>query len=166
MAPVAKGGRESARTFSSSERWRNQESSFNRHARLARWADLLERQPDRVLPLLTSVQFLKRCEWLDLRAEGTALEIAYKDPLFRIDGLKGDRVGEALRYFELSDSDACRIFCGSRRVRARSARATAHRVRNIADKRHEHVLLAIMLLVTIIAAIACAALVELLSNRA
>ena len=85
---------------------------------------------------------------------GTALEIAYRDPVLRLDGLAGPSLADAMAFFELSAHDADRILAKSRHSGERSAYDTILRIQNIADKRREHRLFAVLLGMTILIAVA------------
>ena len=126
---------------------------------LRRWADILDRNPRRELLLLTSSKFMKRGEWLDLGIKGTAIEAALDDPVLRSHGFKGSRVRDAVEHFDLSDSDACRIFCGSRNAARRTAAETARRIRSVADKRLERIVFLLLLLVALLFGFAVAPLI-------
>ena len=85
-------------------------SKMSRRERLERWADLLERVPGK-LNALTRIEYLPVAERLEARADNSPLEVAFKDPVLREEGLSGDRLGEVMSFFELSDRQAHRLFC-------------------------------------------------------
>ena len=70
-------------------------TKMSRRERLQRWADLLDRIPGR-LNALTRIEYLPAAERLEARADNSPLEIAYRDPVLREEGLTGDRLGEAM----------------------------------------------------------------------
>jgi len=101
IAEVAK----SAQVFSTAEAAR-----ALRRERLERLARLLEDHNGPV-QMLTQIEYLRRAERLLLRRDGSPLTIAYKAPVFRAQGLAGDRLGDAMAFFTLDDREAHHLFC-------------------------------------------------------
>lgn len=127
---------------------------LDKQQRLRRWMKLLERDPGRMLRLLPPTWCLMPGEQETLITAGTALETAYRDPILRLDGLAGSSLLDAMAFFELSAHDADRVLAKSRHSEERSAHDTILRIRNIADKRREHRLFALLLGVTLLIAAA------------
>ena len=84
---------------------------LTRRERLERWADVLMQDPRRVLRPLYRLEFMAMRERMLARGDGTPLAIAYADPMLRDDGLTGDRVGDAMVYFDLSHRDIHFLVC-------------------------------------------------------
>jgi len=79
--------------------------------RLERWADVLERQPARRLATLHGTEFGTWAQRRVMRADNSPLTVAFEDPVLREEGLKSDRLGDAIEFFGLSEEEAHRIFC-------------------------------------------------------
>lgn len=97
--------------------------------RLERWAELLERQGGRRLRTLEGTEFGTRRERDQMRADGSPLTVAFQDPVLREEGLRSDRLGDALDFFGLSDAEAHHIFCHCYYGPTMSAHEVAARVR-------------------------------------
>jgi hypothetical protein len=105
-----------------------------RRRRLERWADLLERH-DGPVRLLTRIEYLPDPERALARQDDSPLTIAYRDPVLRGEGLAGDRLGDAVAFFDLNRSEAHYILCDchdmgavTRQILAQRVRAAARRV--------------------------------------
>lgn len=107
-------------------------TKLSRRARLERWADVLDENPGK-LNALTRIEYLKRAEWPQARADNSPLEVAFKDPVLRRDGLAGDRLGDALAYFEISDRQAHRLFCDCHYSGSMTGTGLAVRLRRLAQ---------------------------------
>ncbi len=106
---------------------------LDRNGRLNRWADLLDRDPDRRINLVHELEFASRAAQAQMRANDSALSVAYADPLMRSLGLNGDRVGDGQAFFGLSDSQAHRLLCSCLHGESMRAGDAARLVRNIAN---------------------------------
>ena len=62
--------------------------ALTRSQRLERWADLLERQPDRCLRALTGTEYQPASVRDTMRSAGSPITVAFEDPILRTDGLK------------------------------------------------------------------------------
>jgi hypothetical protein len=82
-----------------------------RRERLQRWAELLERDPQRVLSTLYETEHQPDAVRAALHGDNTAISVAFDDPVLRAAGLENDTYGEAKRFFELSDRQLHRIIC-------------------------------------------------------
>jgi hypothetical protein len=105
---------------------------LSRRERLDRWAEELERDPYRPLRSLGEIEWQPEPERSLMRADGSALAIAYGDPVLRAAGLASDRLGDAMRFFELTEHEAHAVLCscmhggiGRADVTARMVRAAA-----------------------------------------
>ena len=124
IAEVAK----SAQVFSTAETARAM-----RRERLERLARLLEDHNGPV-QMLTQIEYLRRAERLLLRRDGSPLTIAYNDPVFRAQGLAGDRLGDAMTFFTLDDRDAHHLFCDCHYRTGVSSQVIATQVRAVAQR--------------------------------
>jgi hypothetical protein len=113
---------------------------LTRHERLERWAELLERDPPIQLRTLDQIEFQPKAERPSMRADGSPLTVAYNDPLLRAAGLESDRLGDAMRFFELSEYQAHRVVCYCMHGRTVEGRAAANAVRAISAGPLLHVL--------------------------
>ncbi|WP_214471177.1 hypothetical protein [Mesorhizobium sp. dw_380] len=104
-------------------------SEMTRNQRIERWAELLEQNPERCLGALTGTEHLHPEARTMARGEGSALTIAFADPVLRASGLKDDTYGEAKRFFELSDWQLHNIVCDCHVGSTMRARWAAARVR-------------------------------------
>ena len=78
-------------------------ASMSREERLALWVEALEREPKRILKPLHGIEFRKPDERRAIRADNSPLTVAYEDPLLRSEGLAGDRLGDAVDFFQLTE---------------------------------------------------------------
>src|SRR5918911_331032 len=72
---------------------------LSRRERLERWAELLEREPERRLRALHGIEYGTPDERVAYRADGSPLAVGYPDPLLRAAGLGGDTGGGAGEVF-------------------------------------------------------------------
>jgi hypothetical protein len=105
--------------------------TLSRRERLDRWAELLERDPDRLLATLDEIEFKPKSVRRSMRAHGSALSVAYSDPVLRADGMAGDRLGDAIAFFDLSEHDAHIVLCSCHGGATMRADEAARRVRGI-----------------------------------
>ena len=84
---------------------------MSRDERLARWVEALERDPKRILRPLHGIEFRKPDERRAIRADNSPLTVAYEDPVLRSEGLAGDRLGDAVDFFQLTEHEAHTAFC-------------------------------------------------------
>jgi hypothetical protein len=105
---------------------------LTRRERLERWAELLERDPVIKLHTLDQIEFQPKAARPSMRADGSPLTVAYNDPVLRAAGLNSDRLGDAMRFFELSEYEAHRVLCYCMHGRTIEGRAAASVVRSIA----------------------------------
>ncbi|MCC2651985.1 MAG: hypothetical protein K0Q60_2148 [Microvirga sp.] len=103
---------------------------LSREERLQRWIDLLESDPNRSLSSLGEIEYKPPAERALIREDNSPLTVAYEDPILRADGLAGDRLGDAMRYFALSDGQAHYALCSCLSGRTMDASTCAQRLRN------------------------------------
>ena len=111
-----------------------QPASMTRRERLERWVELLDREPLRLLKSLEEIEFRSRAERHMMRADNSPLTVAFEDPVLRAEGLISDRLGDASKFFELSEGQAHRVLCSCLSGQATQARTIAARVRGIANR--------------------------------
>jgi hypothetical protein len=110
-----------------------------RRRRLSRLSRLLETDGTPVR-LFTTLECYRGSERLGLRQPGSPLALAYGDPIFRREGLKGDSIGDGIAFFGLSMREAHALLCdcgygGPARVGATISALVAERARALAAKR-------------------------------
>jgi hypothetical protein len=86
-------------------------TGMSRRERLERWAELLEQQSERRLSTIEGTEFGDRREREAKRADSSPLTVAFEDPILRAEGLRGDRVGDAVEFFDLSHGEVHRLVC-------------------------------------------------------
>lgn len=106
-------------------------TALTRRERLERWAEILDRDPERRLKTLEEMEFVPRDERALMRADNSPLTVAFQDPVLRDDGLASDRLGDARHYFGLSEGQAHRLLCSCMNGRAIHSGLAARRVRGI-----------------------------------
>ena len=106
--------------------------TLSRRERLARWADLLSRDPHRRLNALSRVEFYAERESALLRGENTPISVALADPVLSEAGLQGDTLGDARAFFELSAAEAHYLLCDCHFVGQMDGEGVAHRIRSVA----------------------------------
>ncbi|GLS30996.1 hypothetical protein SAMN04488498_11471 [Mesorhizobium albiziae] len=85
--------------------------AMSRSDRLERWAELLERNPDRRLSTLHQTEYQPASARAAMRGDDSPISVAFKDPVLRAAGLENDSYGEAKRFFELTDRQLHEIIC-------------------------------------------------------
>jgi hypothetical protein len=83
---------------------------MSRKERLERWAQLIEQHKGMLVPL-HQIEFLEGEKRRQSRHDASPIALAHNDPVLREEGLKGDTLGDAVDFFELSDSEAHRLLC-------------------------------------------------------
>ena len=102
---------------------------MSRGERLARWAELLDRWPERRVATLTGTEYQFGTALDAMRSPGSSITVAFEDPTLRAEGLKGDTYGDAKRFFELTDWQLHDILCHCHFGAEVSAATAASRVR-------------------------------------
>ncbi|MER8467369.1 hypothetical protein [Mesorhizobium sp. M1396] len=85
--------------------------AMSRSERLERWAELLERNPDRRLSTLPQTEYQPVRARGAMRGDGSPISVAFEDTVLRAAGLENDNYGEAKRFFELTDRQLHEIIC-------------------------------------------------------
>jgi hypothetical protein len=104
---------------------------LSKRERLDRWAELLEREPERVLRTLDEIEWKPKAVRRALRANNSALTVAFNDPVMRTAGLLSDRFGDAVDFFQISEHDAHIVLCSCHGGESMRAEEAARRVRGI-----------------------------------
>ncbi len=108
--------------------------TMSRRQRLVRWAEALERAPQRYLRSLFESEYMWPRRRYALREDNSPLTVAFEDPVLRAEGLQSDRYGDALKFFELSNGELHHIVCYCHNGSTMSPKAVAHRVRVAAEQ--------------------------------
>ncbi|MER9296466.1 hypothetical protein NKI38_08195 [Mesorhizobium sp. M0621] len=103
--------------------------AMTRNQRIERWAELLERNPERRLGAFSGTEHLHPEARATVRGEGSAIAVAFEDAVLRASGLRDDTYGEAKRFFELNDWQLHDIVCDCHVGATMTARWAAARVR-------------------------------------
>lgn len=104
---------------------------LTKRERLDRWAELLEREPERVLRTLDEIEWKPKAVRHAMRADNSALTVAFHDPVLRTAGLVSDRFGDAINFFQISEHDAHIVLCSCHGGESMRAEEAARRVRGI-----------------------------------
>jgi hypothetical protein len=104
---------------------------MTRNQRLERWAELLDRHPERSLGALAGTEYLTPAVREKTRGDGSPVTVAFEDPVLRALGLQNDTYGEAKRFFELTDWQLHNIVCDCHVGATMQARWAATRVRAV-----------------------------------
>lgn len=105
-------------------------TKLSRSERLTHWADLLDSMAGRPLRALEDVEYVSPAVRRDMRKEDSPLAVAFADPVLRTDGLAGDRLGDAMDYFGLSERQAHWLLCDCHYGGRMTASEVAARVRD------------------------------------
>ena len=84
--------------------------AMTRSERIERWAKLLEEHEGRISPL-PGIEYMPEAERRQLTGPYYPMTVAFADPVFRALGLKSDKLGDAMDFFELSLEDAHQLMC-------------------------------------------------------
>jgi hypothetical protein len=103
---------------------------MSRRDRLERWAECLEREPQRPLRSLDGIEYGTETQRREARENNSPLSVAFADPVLREEGLRGDKLGDALDFFEMSHGEAHRVLCSCMHGRTMQAGDVAKRVRD------------------------------------
>ena len=104
---------------------------MSRCDRLERWAECLEREPQRPLRSLDGIEYGSEAQRREIRENNSPLSVAFADPVLREEGLKSDKLGDALDFFDMSHNEAHRVMCSCAYGRTMQAGDVARRVRGI-----------------------------------
>jgi hypothetical protein len=111
---------------------------MTKRQRLERWAEVLEQHQGGSLRSLMRTEYAPEAERAWMRTDNSPLTVAFEDPMLRADGLRSDKLGEAMRFFGLSDWEVHSIVCYCHYGHTMSAKEVAGRVRIAAARAEEH----------------------------
>jgi hypothetical protein len=103
---------------------------LTRSERLNRWADRLDARSGSLLRALEDVEYVNPGVRRQMRKDESPLAVAFADPELRADGLKSDRLGDAMDYFGLSERQAHWLLCDCHYGGRMTAHEVASRVRD------------------------------------
>lgn len=103
-------------------------AGMSRFERLRRWADALQKHGGQ-LNALRRIEYLTVEEARVCGQSNTPLTVAFADPLLRGAGLAGDRIGDAMDFFELTRDEAHHLLCDCHYHGAMTADEVARRLR-------------------------------------
>jgi hypothetical protein len=109
-------------------------AEMSRAERLRRWADLLREHGGGVRPLFET-EFVPAVQRRALREDGSAVTVAFADPVLRAAGLHGDTYGAAQDFFELSHDEMHWVLCHCNGAAAESAGIISRRIEDVAARR-------------------------------
>ena len=109
--------------------------TMSRGERLERWAELLERNPDRRLSTLHQTEYQPVRARGAMRGDGSPISVAFEDPVLRAAGLENDNYGEAKRFFELTDRQLHEIICYCHFGATVTAATAARHIRAVRTRR-------------------------------
>ena len=109
---------------------------MTREQRVERWIEVLEATADRRLRSLYEIEYLSLRERHECRSKDSPLTVAYEDPVLRAEGLKSDRVGDGLAFFEITERQLHHAFCSCHVGATFSARDAAARLRHLLGRRN------------------------------
>lgn len=107
---------------------------MTRAQRLERWIEALERDPTRRLRPLYEIEYTTVEGRRAARSDNSPLTVAYEDPVLRAEGLKSDKLGDVLDFFELTEQQAHQAFCSCHMGSSFQAKHAANRLRAVQPK--------------------------------
>ncbi len=107
---------------------------MTRAERIEHWATLLEANPNRQIHTLSEIETKHGRRRDVLRADNSALTVAFEDPVLRSEGLKSDALADAITFFGLSECDAHYVLCSCLNGQTMTAAAAASKVRGLAGE--------------------------------
>jgi hypothetical protein len=102
---------------------------LSKHQRLECWAEALKRENGRSLKTLFEIEHAPAAERAAIRSDDSPLTVAFNDKRLREEGLAGDTVGDAVKFFGLSEDELHNILCYCHYGATMSADVAAMRVR-------------------------------------
>ncbi len=102
---------------------------MSKRQRLERWAEALQRAPQRHLRSLFETEYMSPGRRYALREDNSPLTVAFEDSVLRAEGLQSDRYGDAMKFFDLSDKHLHYIVCYCHHGRTMMPTEVARRVR-------------------------------------
>ena len=105
--------------------------AMTREERLARWIKVLDTRPERQLRSLFEIEYRPPIERRGCRADNSPLTVAFEDPVLREEGLKSDRLGDCLDFFEITEGQLHHAFCSCHVGSSFNAKQAADRLRSL-----------------------------------
>jgi hypothetical protein len=109
---------------------------MTRQQRLERWIEVLQANGSRTLRSLYELEYLSPHERRECRSNGSPLTVAYEDPVLRAGGLKSDRVGDCVAFFDMTERQLHNAFCSCHVGMTFSATNAAARLRHMLPQRN------------------------------
>jgi hypothetical protein len=103
--------------------------TMTRSERLARWAELLERDPERRLSTFYQTEYRPLYARKAMRSADSPISVAFSDPVLRGEGLEEDSYGEARRFFGMTDQQLHEVVCSCHSGATVTGRTAAYYVR-------------------------------------
>jgi hypothetical protein len=103
---------------------------LTRPERLARWAKLLDLH-EKPVTTLDGTEYQSDESRAGMKRSGSALAVAFADPVLRTAGLDGETYGQAKSFFALSNHQLHYIICGCHNGSHMNASDAARRVRAV-----------------------------------
>ena len=97
--------------------------------RLNRWAEVLERDPNRQLTMLIGAEHRAPSQRDRMACKDSPMAVAFEDPVLRTAGLEDASYGAARRFFHLADWELHGIVCSCCHGPTARAKSIARRVR-------------------------------------
>lgn len=113
----------------------DRKTRLSRRERLTRWAELLDREPERRLGTLPRTEYVSGSRRATIRRPDSAITVAFEDPVLRREGLASDTYGAAKDFFALTDRQLHFVTCYCQFGPTVSAARAAERLRVIVPKR-------------------------------
>jgi hypothetical protein len=110
---------------------------MSREERLERWIEVLEANASRKLQSLYEIEYLSARERQECRSDGSPLTVAYEDPVLRAEGLKSDRVGDCLAFFQITEREVHHAFCSCHVGTTFSGKDAAARLRHLRPPKNQ-----------------------------
>lgn len=105
------------------------QATMTRNERLERWAELLERDPQRRLSTLSGTEHQLAGSRARMRNANSPITVAFADRELRAAGMRDDTYGEAKRFFEIGDWQLHDIVCHCHFGETMNAASAAREVR-------------------------------------
>lgn len=113
----------------------DRKTRLSRRERLTRWAELLEREPDRRLGTLPRTEHVAAGRRAAIRRPDSAITVAFEDAVLRREGLVSDTYGAAKDFFSLTDRQLHFVTCYCQFGPTVSAARAAERLRVLVPRR-------------------------------
>ena len=109
---------------------------MTREQRLERWIEVLEASATRRLRSFYEIEYLSSQGRHECRSNDSPLTVAYEDSVLRAEGLRSDRVGDCMGFFEITERQLHNAFCSCHVGATFSARDAADQLRHLVGRRN------------------------------